>query len=390
MNRVSCLILLAIFGSACNSGDSDTPNVTIDSADSGSGETDGSTGPTAPDNAGPSVSAEAVYPVLEDLEITFAEGLAHDANSDSPFAIPLKLDMYYPDAETTDRPVLMFIHGGGFKGGTKTKPEIVEMARYYASRGWVFASIDYRTTEELCDSEDMPPCEDKLRAMAQRGQEELIAFYRGIVPQEWIEFVLAQGPPNLKTLQQGLAQYTAQRDAKAALRWIVANAQTYAVNTNYITVGGASAGAVTTIALGISNLDDFRDEISMDDDPTLASTNLSATYDVKSMVYFWGSTAKMDLFEAVYGLEQYARYDSDDPELFMGHGTAPDPVTPYSEALELQEIYESIGVHSELQTLLLPDGSPAGHGAWNAVVDGKGLSELTFDFLVERQNLTLE
>ena len=96
-----------------------------------------------------------------------------------------------------------------------------------------------------------------------------------------------------------------------------------------------------------------------------------------------------DSFEAVYGLEQYDRYDGNDPELFMGHGTAPDPVTPYEEALELQEIYESIGVYSELKTLFLPNGNPAGHGAWNAQVDGKGLSELTFDFLVERQNLTL-
>ena len=25
----------------------------------------------------------------------------------------------------------MFIHGGGFKGGTKTKPEIVEMGQYF-------------------------------------------------------------------------------------------------------------------------------------------------------------------------------------------------------------------------------------------------------------------
>ena len=43
----------------------------------------------------------------------------------------------------------MFIHGGGFTGGTKLKPEIVEMGNYYASRGWVFVSVDYRTTEEL-------------------------------------------------------------------------------------------------------------------------------------------------------------------------------------------------------------------------------------------------
>ena len=346
--------------------------------------------PNPPGAGGPSVAADPIYPVLSELDITFAEGLAHDEMSAVPFAVPLKLDLYYPDADTTNRPVLMFIHGGGFKGGTKTKPEIIEMANYYASRGWVFASIDYRTVEELCNSERMPSCEGKLRDLAQRGTEELVTFYRGIVPREWIEYILDQEPPSILAIQQGLAQYAAQRDAKAALRWIVANAAAYAINTDYIAVGGASAGAITTIALGISNLEDFRDEISIEDDPTLSTTNLDASYDVKSMIYFWGSNAKLNLFEAVYGLEQYDRYDRDDPELFMGHGTAPDLVTPYEGALELQEIYESLGVYSELNTLLLPNGSPAGHGAWNAVVDGKGLSELTFDFLVARQNLTLE
>ena len=75
----------------------------------------------------------------------------------------------------------MFIHGGGFTGGTKTKPEIVEMANYYASRGWVFVSIDYRTTEELGTIQGMT-------------QEEL-SYYRGIAPQEWIENAL-QGAEN--------------------------------------------------------------------------------------------------------------------------------------------------------------------------------------------------
>ena len=105
------------------------------------------------------------------------------------------------------------------------------------------------------------------------------------------------------------------------------------------------------------------------------------------MVYFWGSNAKLDLFEGVYELEQYDRYDSSDPELFMAHGTAPDRVTPYDEALEMQTIYSDIGVHSELATILQPDGSPAGHGAWDGQVDGKGLSELSFNFLVERQGI---
>ena len=346
--------------------------------------------PSTPSEGIPQVTSEPTYTVLEDLDITFAEGLAHDEESTSPFPIPLKLDVYYPDTSSTKRPLFMWIHGGGFTSGKKTRPDIVEMADYYASRGWVFASIDYRTTEELCDSEEMPTCKDKVVGIARSGFDEVVSFYRGIAPAEWIEFALSQEPDSVKKLQQSIAQYTAQRDAKAALRWLVANASTYDIDTEYITVGGNSAGAVTTIALGISNQDDFRDEISLDDDPTLSTTNLDQTYDVKSMVYFWGSNAKLDFFEAVYGLEQYERYDTSDPELFMGHGEAEDPQTPYEGALELQDIYDSLGIYSELQTLLLPDGSPAGHGAWDGVVDGKGLFELSFDFLTERQGLTVE
>ena len=55
----------------------------------------------------------------------------------------------------------------------------------------------------------------------------------------------------------------------------------------------------------------------------------------------------------------------------------------------MQEIYNGLGVYSKLETLTLPNGEPAGHGAWNAQ-DGKGLFELTFDFLIDRQNLNVQ
>lgn len=111
----------------------------------------------------PIVTDEPRYLVLVDDDITYAEGLSHNTSSTKPFAVPLKLDVYYPNNDSTNRPVFMFIHGGGFTGGSKTKPEIVDMASYYASRGWVFVSIDYRTAEELVTIPGM-------------SQEELFAF----------------------------------------------------------------------------------------------------------------------------------------------------------------------------------------------------------------------
>jgi hypothetical protein len=231
----------------------------------------------------------------------------------------------------------MFIHGGGFQGGTKTKPEIVNMANFYASRGWVFASIDYRTVEEL-------------GTIAGMTREEVLSFHRGIAPEEWIDFS-TQNAMSPDEVQTSIAIYAAQRDA--------------------------------TIAMGISDQDNFTNEISVMDDPTLPSTNIDESYDIRSMIYFWGSNVLLELYEAIYGINLY---DINDPELFMAHGTMDvNPSTPFSEATELKDIYDSLGIHNELVPL-----EGAGHGAWGAQVNGLGLNELTFDFLVERQNLEVE
>ncbi len=325
--------------------------------------------PMTPDNDIPIVKAESTYPVLVEENITYADGLSRDGMSTTTEAMPLLFDIYSPDNNSTNRPVFMFVHGGGFQGGTKTKPEIVAMANYYASRGWVFISVDYRTVEDLGTISGMTPA-------------DVVLLYKGIAPTEWIDFSLqnASAPADVLT---SIAMYAAQRDTKAALRWIVANSDDYHINTDFITVGGASAGAVTTIALGISNQEDFRDEILTTDDPTLSTTNLNESYVVKSMVYFWGSNVKLELFEAIYGLNQY---DNNDPELFMAHGTNDaNPTTTFSEATELKEIYDALGIYNELVPL-----EGAGHGAWNATVDGMSLSDLTFSFIVERQNLNVE
>ncbi len=312
--------------------------------------------PDFPVNESPIVKAESTYSVMVDDDIIYARGLSHDG-SGTTIEMPQQLDLYYPDNNTTDRPVIMFIHGGGFQGGTKAKPEIIDMANYFASRGWVFASVDYRTTSDL------------------QGTD-----FTGIAPQEWIDFTLqsAETPDDART---SIAMYAAQRDVKAALRWMVANSDTYNMNKGFITVGGASAGAVSTIALGISNQEDFRDEIPNIDDPTLSTTNQNETYAVRSLVDFWGSNVKLELYEQVYSVD---RYDSNDPELFIAHGTL-DPTVLFSEGTELDSIYNSLGIYHEFVPLV-----DQGHGAWNATVDGKSLSELTFDFLVERQNLRVE
>ncbi len=303
----------------------------------------------------PEVTCDSTYAIILESDITYAEGLTHDGVSPSTFAIPLLLDVYTPDNDSENRPVYMFIHGGGFNGGSKTANHIINMAHYFASRGWVFVSVDYRTSQNIG------------------------TIHTGIVPQEWED--LANQFPVAEEISRAMAIYAAQRDAKAAMRWIVANADNYNINTDFISVGGGSAGAITAVTLGVSALEDFRDEISLADDPTLSTTNVDQTYEIQSIVDFWGGNVALEVHETIFGINPF---DSNDPPLFIAHGTE-DPTVLFSEAEELVHLYDSTGVHVELNTLV-----GEGHGPWAATLNDKSLQELSYDFIVEQQELIVD
>lgn len=298
----------------------------------------------------PTIKMEASFGVLVEEDLVYGEGLRHESiNSLNAPSIPLKLDIYTPDNDIENRPVFMFIHGGGFSGGTKQQAQIIDLANYYASRGWVFISIDYRLNNDS-----------------------------GTVPQKWIDFATGNVPNNVF---QFLAIYPAQRDAKAAMRWVVANAETYKINPNFITVGGGSAGAITALTLGISEPEDYRDEITHTQDPTLPNTNLEQDFQVKTIIDFWGSKVALDALDSIYG---HQRFDRDNPPLFIAHGTE-DTTVHFREAEALKAIYEANDVPLAYYPL-----EGLGHGVWNATVDGKRLEELTFEFIVEQQDLRVE
>jgi acetyl esterase/lipase len=298
----------------------------------------------------PVVQSAQTYNVLVKENIVYAEGLCHDSlNSENATTIPLKLDVYIPDNDIENRPAFLFIHGGGFSGGSKQQSQIINWANYYTSRGWVFISIDYRLKRD-----------------------------KGTVPKQWVDYTV-NVPKGKGT--QFLAVYPAIRDAKAALRWLIANADTYNINTNYITVGGSSSGAVTAVTIGISNQEDYRDEIDTNQDLTLSSTNLEQSYQIRTIVDLWGSKTGLDILEKVFN---HQRFDSNDPSLFIAHGTK-DPTVPFSKAEDLKSIYKANGVPLCYYPL-----EGFGHGAWNATVNNKRLEELAFEFIVEQQKLIME
>jgi len=108
----------------------------------------------------------------------------------------LLLDLYVPEKISKPVPGLIFIHGGGWTGGSRDvyKPYTVS----YAKKGYVAATISYRFSGE------------------------------------------ATFP-------------AAVEDAKCAVRWLRANAATYHVDPNKIAVIGGSAGGHLSLMVGYSS-----------------------------------------------------------------------------------------------------------------------------------------
>lgn len=302
-------------------------------------------------SAAMTVKSLPTYTVTVDQNITYAQGLSHQTfNSASFTTVDLKLDVFKPINNNAKKPAILLIHGGGFVGGDKSDVNIVNLANYFAARGWVALSINYR-----------------------------LAGNRGTVPTEWLQY--AQNSVPVANQAQFMAMYPAHRDAKAALRWLVANADKYNVDTNYITVGGGSAGAYIATTLGIINTNDFTNEITTTVDPSLATTNLNTTFTVKTIVDFWGSGDGVTALNSIYG---YQRFDKSDAPIMIVHGTL-DATVPYSHAIALRDMYTSTGAKNILYTL-----ENRGHGPWDAIVNGKKLSELSFDFIVDQQKIIVE
>jgi acetyl esterase/lipase len=61
----------------------------------------------------------------------------------------LEMDIYLPQNDPdTDRPVIIYAHGGGFQGGTRNSEDIIQFCTNLAQYGYVVASVSYRLTRK--------------------------------------------------------------------------------------------------------------------------------------------------------------------------------------------------------------------------------------------------
>jgi acetyl esterase/lipase len=109
--------------------------------------------------AAPNQPAIAAHPVLEDRyperRTTFPGGVVSFADvvySVLPGFRPLRLDLYEPTGKAVSRPLVIFIHGGGWISGHTRHSGAFEnwpgVLASLASRGYVVASVEYRLSGE--------------------------------------------------------------------------------------------------------------------------------------------------------------------------------------------------------------------------------------------------
>ena len=120
----------------------------------------------------------------------------------------LELDVYIPANATVNQkfPLVFFVHGGGFVAGDKSSA--ATSITTFAQSGFVGVSINYRLDENIDDASD--PC-----SIDSETEHESV--------------------------------YMAVQDARAALRFMIANASKYNIDTSVIFLNGNSAGAVTIL-----------------------------------------------------------------------------------------------------------------------------------------------
>lgn len=225
--------------------------------------------------------------------------------SDLTFLAPSrkeKLDLYLPHGPArSDRPAVVFIHGGGFTGGDKAEYRSASVSADLARAGYVVVSCNY--------------------VLGPKTKE-------GVWP-------------------QNIA------DCREAVRWVRGHAKELGVNPDRIAVAGGSAGGYLALMVGLSE-----DKTGPGGDPkATVSAKVAAVIDLYGVVNF-SKHGKGDV-PGASAAEQAAylpenQCDRADPPVLILHGTA-DTTVDIRQSMDMAAALAKAKVAHEL---IVVEGAP--------------------------------
>jgi acetyl esterase/lipase len=216
-----------------------------------------------------------------------------------------KLDLYLPNTPGPARPLVIFIHGGAWRAGSKEN----NPAKFLVPSGYVVASINYRFTQD--------------------------------------------------------AKFPAQiEDCKSAIRWLRAHAAEYGIDPRRIGVWGASAGGHLVALLGVTGqTKDFDKGENLDQSSAVQcvvdwfgptdflthKNNIEAKYGNSSVEQLLGGTVKDHPDAARKASPLY--YVTKDAAPFLIMQGEQDPLVEVKQSQLMNDALKQAGVESTLEVI---------------------------------------
>ncbi len=228
-------------------------------------------------------------------EVSVDKDLTYYADAPKDDQKAYRFDLYQPKGDNAKlRPLMIWMHGGGFKFGSKTAKGVKLWSANFAQRGYVCASINYRLGKK---------------------ENPLLHF----------DALLR-------------ATFYATQDAKRAIAYFRKYAVKYRIDPDKIILGGNSAGSFIALEAAYSKNEDFGRMASIPD----AEIKASGIRDqpIYAVINYWGG---------IYNLEwlKNARVP-----IISVHGSR-DGLVPLTH--KSAPLYGSLDIHNKADALHIPN-----------------------------------
>lgn len=220
---------------------------------------------------------------------------------------------------------MIFVHGGGFTGGSRKGANVEAIAQELAAQGINLASIQYRLQGNLPQiSSEFADFESDFQALVTTQPPERITAFVAAV-----------------------------EDTVRALRWTQDNASQFCIDRDRLGIWGSSAGAYIVLHTAYS-LDEYAIQRPA----------------IRVVVDYWG------------GLFRDSDLEANEAPVFVLHGSS-DATVAYSEAIQLTDRAASVGTPFTLYSIIGGGHDFVGSGFFEVKVDGQSLAAKTATFVAE-------
>jgi predicted esterase len=203
------------------------------------------------------------------------------------------LDLYSPESDTaTKRPVIILMHGGGFKFGSKNNSRMKIWGKHFAKRGYVVAAINYRKRK---------------------------------------------GNPLQRFPDLARSCMVAAEDALLAARYLRQHAGRLGIDTERVVLAGHSAGGMTALQAVYSSSEEVNQMLSPQTSFTRPSGHNPGK--IAAIVNFWGA-----IFDTTWIMNTSV-------PIISVHGSR-DRIVPYN--FKDNHLYGSAAIHRTAQRSGIP------------------------------------